>query len=68
MRMDLVDRLEVERGWESGQQKRNEIEEVVMAKIIEFYVPRNFRKLLKWASALQCGTIIEFCSPTKKSA
>ena len=39
-----------------------------MAKVIEFYVPKNFRKPLKWAPALQCGTIIEFCSPTKKSA
>jgi hypothetical protein len=39
-----------------------------MAKVIEFYVPKNFRKRLKWALALQCGTIIEFCSPTKKSA
>jgi hypothetical protein len=48
--------------------ERNEIEEVVMAKVIEFYVPKNFRKPLKWTSALQWGTIIEFCSPTKKSA
>jgi hypothetical protein len=48
--------------------ERNEIEEVVMAKVIEFYVPKNFRKPLKWAPALHCGTIIEFCSPTKKSA
>jgi hypothetical protein len=50
------------------QTERNEIEEVVMAKVIEFYVPKNFRKPLKWAAALRCGTIIEFCSPTKKSA
>jgi hypothetical protein len=46
----------------------NEIKEVVMAKVIGFYVPKNFRKPLKWAPALHCGTIIEFCSPTKKSA
>jgi hypothetical protein len=39
-----------------------------MAKVIEFYVPKNFRKPLKSAQALQCATIIEFCSPTKKSA
>ena len=43
-------------------------QEVVMAKVIEFYVPKNFRKPLKWAPALHCGKIIEFCSPTKKSA
>ncbi len=48
--------------------ERNEIEEVVMVKVIEFYVPKNFRKPLKRAPALQRGTIIEFCSPTKKSA
>jgi len=39
-----------------------------MAKVIEFYVPKNFRKPLKCAPTLQCGTIIEFCSATKKSA
>jgi hypothetical protein len=40
-----------------------------MAKVIEFYVPKNFRKPLQgWATALHCGKIIEFCSPTKKSA
>jgi hypothetical protein len=43
-------------------------QEVVMAKVIEFYVPKNFRKPLKWAPALHYGKIIEFCSPTKKSA
>jgi hypothetical protein len=48
--------------------ERNEIEEVVMAKVIEFYVPKNFRKPLKWAAPLQYCTIIEFCSPAKKSA
>jgi hypothetical protein len=43
-------------------------QEVAMAKVIEFYVPKNFRKPLKCASVLHCGKIIEFCSPTKKSA
>jgi hypothetical protein len=43
-------------------------QEVVMAKVIEFYVPKNFRKPLKWAPPLHYGKIIEFCSPTKKSA
>lgn len=41
---------------------------VVMAKVIEFYVPKNFRKPLKWAPELHCGKILEFCSQTKKSA
>ena len=26
-----------------------------MAKVIEFYVPKSFRKPLKWAPQLQCG-------------
>jgi len=39
-----------------------------MAKVIEFCVPKNFRKPLKWAPQLQCGKVIEFCSQTKKSA
>jgi hypothetical protein len=39
-----------------------------MAKVIEFYVPKNFRKPLKWLPALHCGMIIEFRSPTRKSA
>jgi hypothetical protein len=48
--------------------ERNEIKEVVMAKVIEFYVPKNFRKPLKWAPQLHLGKVIEFCSLTKKSA
>lgn len=39
-----------------------------MAKVIEFYVPKNFRKPLKWAPQLQSGKVVEFCSQTKKSA
>jgi hypothetical protein len=39
-----------------------------MAKVIEFYVPKNFRKTLKWAPQLKPGKVIEFCSQTRKSA
>jgi len=39
-----------------------------MAKVIEFYVPENFRKPLKWAPQLQCGKVIEFCPQPTKSA
>ena len=39
-----------------------------MAKVIEFYVPKNFQKPLKWAPQLQGRKVIEFCSQTKKSA
>jgi hypothetical protein len=39
-----------------------------MAKVIEFYIPRNFRKTLKCAPQPQCVKVIEFCSQIKKSA
>jgi len=43
-------------------------QEVVMVKVIEFYVPKSFRKPLKWGPVLHRGKIIEFGSQTKKSA
>jgi hypothetical protein len=40
-----------------------------MAKIIEFYVPRSFRKKpTKWTPPEQQGKIIQFVAPQKKSA
>jgi hypothetical protein len=42
------------------------MKEIVMAKVIEFYVPKNFRTAR--ANQLQHGKVIEFCSRTKKSA
>jgi hypothetical protein len=39
-----------------------------MAKVIEFYIPNNFRKRVKWVSPEQRGKIIEFPSQMKKSA
>jgi hypothetical protein len=39
-----------------------------MARVIEFYVPKNFRKSLKRVPELRHGKIIEFCSQTKKLA
>ena len=42
--------------------------EVAMAKVIEFYIPMNFRTSLKWVPELQRGKILEFCPQTKKSA
>jgi hypothetical protein len=41
---------------------------MTMAKIIEFYIPNNFRKRVTWVSPEQRGKIIEFSSPMKKSA
>jgi hypothetical protein len=41
---------------------------MMMAKIIEFYIPNNFRKSVKWVAPEQRGRIIEFPSEMKKSA
>ena len=39
-----------------------------MAKVIEFYIPKNFRKPLSTVSQPQLGKIIEFRPQTKRSA
>ena len=39
-----------------------------MTKIIEFYIPKNFRKPMRTAAQPQLGRIIEFCRQTKRSA
>ena len=39
-----------------------------MAKVIEFYVPTNFRTPIKQACLQRCGKVIEFCTQTAKSA
>jgi hypothetical protein len=39
-----------------------------VAKVIEFHVPNNFRKSLKWVSPEQRGKIIDFALPLKKPA
>jgi hypothetical protein len=38
-----------------------------MAKVIEFYVPRNFRNAFVRAAQAQPGKVIEFSSRAKKS-
>jgi hypothetical protein len=42
------------------------MKEFLMAKLIEFYVPKTFR--MARATQSQHGKVIEFCSRTKKSA
>ena len=44
------------------------IQETVMAKVIEFYIPTNFRKPLRRSPQPQLGKVIEFYSQTKRSA
>ena len=48
--------------------KETGIQEFAMAKVIEFYVPNNFRPQLKWAPQSQPGKVIEFRLETEKSA
>jgi len=43
------------------------IKEMVMAKVIEFFVPKNFRNPFARAAQPRPGKIIEFCSQAKKS-
>jgi hypothetical protein len=43
------------------------IEERVMAKVIEFYVPKNFWNAFVCAGQPQPGKVIEFSSQGKKS-
>lgn len=37
-----------------------------MAKVIQFYVPKNFRKPLRWTPHVQCGKVIEFLLSDEK--
>jgi hypothetical protein len=39
-----------------------------MAKVIDFYIPKNFRKPLRMVTQPQLGKIIEFCPQTRRSA
>jgi hypothetical protein len=48
--------------------RSNRLQEIVMAKVVEFYIPTNFRKPLRTSAQPQLGKIIAFCSQTKRSA
>ena len=39
-----------------------------MAKVIEFYIPTNFRKPLRTVAEPKLGKLIEFRPQTKRSA
>ena len=39
-----------------------------MAKIIEFYIPRSFRKVSKWLPPNESGKLLEFPVAIRKSA
>jgi hypothetical protein len=39
-----------------------------MAKVIEFYIPKNFRKSSRTVAQVQLGKLIEFCPQAKRPA
>ena len=44
------------------------IRRIAKAKVIEFCIPKSFRKPMKWVAVLERGQVIEFCPRTKKLA
>ena len=53
---------------EDPDESRAEAKEVAMAKVIEFYIPQNFRRTTKWVPDVQRGKILELRPQTRKSA
>jgi hypothetical protein len=41
---------------------------MVMARVIEFYIPASFHKKVKWVPPEQRGKVIEFPAEERKSA
>ena len=56
------------RNFEADFNLATEVKEIVMVKVIEFYIPKNFRRPLRTVAQPQLGKIIEFCPQTKRSA
>ena len=55
-------------GWIGRAIGVQEIKEIVMAKVIEFYIPTRFRRPWKAVPHVQFGKIVELCLQSKKSA
>ena len=71
MRVGVAGPYELKAGRDAVNRRAGILEEkagMTLAKVIEFYIPKNFRKNVKWVSREQRGKIIEFASPIKKSA
>jgi hypothetical protein len=39
-----------------------------MAKVIEFYIPARFRKVVKWVPQQEHGRLLEFAVAQKRTA
>jgi hypothetical protein len=48
--------------WQSAERR------LVMAKVIEFYIPAKFRKTAHWVPPEQRGKVIDFCLQAQKPA
>jgi hypothetical protein len=48
--------------------RTDDLKDLTVAKVIEFYIPTKFAKPVKWMPSQLRGKVIEFCLPTKKSA
>jgi hypothetical protein len=64
--MDLI-RLQGFESWVRPPRTHGS-KDIAMAKVIEFYIPKNFRNPRERAPQLQPGKVIEFCPRVKKSA
>jgi len=53
---------------EHHDDSRSRAKEVAMAKVIEFYIPQNFRRTTKWVPDVQRGKLLELRLQTKRSA
>jgi hypothetical protein len=51
----------------SAAQEIHRIKEMVMAKVIKFYIPKSFRNPFVRPAQLQPGKLIDFSSQAKKS-
>jgi hypothetical protein len=51
----------------SSRESRRE-ERLTVAKVIEFYIPNDFRRSVKWVPPEERGKMIEFASQIEKSA
>jgi hypothetical protein len=51
----------------SSRESRRE-ERLTVAKVIEFYIPNDFRQSVKWVPPEERGKMIEFASQIEKSA
>ena len=63
--------IRIENRWRRGIRREDILESkavTTVAKVIEFYIPNNFRKNPKWVSREQRGKVIEFAPAVKKSA